>query len=85
VEEDKLFYVYVLQSISSPSEYYVGFTSDLKNRIKSHNNSEVPHTSKFTPWKILSYFAFDGKEKAIIFEKYLKSGAGREFAKRFFR
>ncbi len=80
-----MFYVYVLQSILKPDEYYVGFTSDLKKRIKSHNNSEVPHTSKFIPWKILSYFAFDTKEKATTFEKYLKSGSGREFAKRYLR
>jgi predicted GIY-YIG superfamily endonuclease len=80
-----LFYTYILQSESKPDEYYVGFTSDLKNRIRTHNNGEVSHTSKFIPRNILAYFAFDTKEKAARFEKYLKSGAGREFAKRFFR
>ena len=78
-------YVYILQSASNPSEYYTGLTSNLKNRLQTHNNGEVPHTSKFTPWRLLSYFAFDSREKAAAFEKYLKSGAGREFAKRFFR
>ena len=78
-------YVYVLQSITKQDEYYTGLTSDLRNRIGSHNRGEVVHTNKFKPWDIVSYFAFDTREKAARFEKYLKSGAGREFAKRFFR
>ncbi|MCL1902574.1 MAG: GIY-YIG nuclease family protein [Alphaproteobacteria bacterium] len=78
-------YVYILQSISNPNEYYTGLTSDIKNRIQTHNSGGVPHTSKFMPWKIIAYFALDSRDKAAKFEKYLKSGAGREFAKRFFR
>ena len=78
-------FVYILQSLSKSEEYYTGLTSDLNYRIKQHNAGEVSHTSKFIPWKIISYFAFDNREKAAKFEKYLKSGAGREFAKRFFR
>ena len=45
---------------------------------------EVPHTSKFKPWRIQTAIAFDGKEKACAFEKYLKTGSGREFTKRHF-
>jgi len=78
-------YVYILQSLSNPIEYYTGLTSDIKSRIQNHNRGDVPHTSKFIPWKIIAYFAFDSRDKAAVFEKYLKSGAGREFAKRFFR
>ena len=61
---------------------YVGFTHDLKNRLKEHNGGESTHTDKYGPWQLMTYAVFDSKEKALAFEKYLKSGSGREFAKR---
>lgn len=42
------------------------------NRRK-HNAGEVPHTSKFKPWRIQTAIAFDSKDKAFAFERYLKS------------
>ena len=32
-----MFYVYLLVSLSDPDQRYVGFTTDLKKRVKSHN------------------------------------------------
>ena len=34
------------------------------------------------PWKLITFLGFDDKLKATAFEKYLKSGAGRAFAKK---
>ena len=79
-----MFYTYILRSLSHPEQRYIGSTSDLKTRIAKHNAGEVPHTSKFSPWKIESYFAFETKEKAVAFEVYLKTGSGHAFAKRHF-
>ena len=79
-----MFYTYILRSLSHPEQRYIGSTSDLKARIAKHNAGEVPHTSKFSPWKIESYFAFESKEKAVAFEAYLKTGSGHAFAKRHF-
>jgi len=79
-----MFYVYILQSTSDPSRFYEGVTADLKIRLNQHNAGEVFHTAKFLPWRVKSYFAFDDKKKAYAFEKYLKSGSGRVFAKRHF-
>ena len=79
-----MFYTYILRSISHPEQRYIGSTSDLKSRLAKHNAGEVPHTSKFKPWRIQTAIAFDSKEKAVAFEDYLKSGSGREFAKRHF-
>jgi predicted GIY-YIG superfamily endonuclease len=45
-------YVYILQSLSAPEHYYVGFTQDLHEGLRRHNSGEVPHTSKFRPWRI---------------------------------
>ena len=79
-----MFYTYILRSLSHPDQRYIGSTSDLKSRLAKHNAGEVPHTSKFRPWKVESYFAFETKEKATAFEAYLKTGSGHAFANRHF-
>ena len=78
------YYVYILIDTETEMHHYVGFTQDLSERLAKHNAGEVPHTSKFKPWRIQTAIAFDSKEKAFAFEDYLKSGSGREFAKRHF-
>lgn len=78
------YYVYILQSINYAESHYTGFTTDLKKRIMKHNNGEVPHTSKYKPWKIQTAISFNDKTKALAFEKYLKSHSGRAFAKKHF-
>ena len=75
-------YVYVLHSVADPDRHYVGVTSDLRDRLKRHNAGEVAHTSKSMPWEIDTYFAFRDESRAFAFERYLKSGSGRAFAKR---
>jgi putative endonuclease len=74
-------YVYILESLDS-QHFYVGITDDLRARLAKHNASEVPHTSKYGPWRIRTYVAFSDEHLAIAFEKYLKSGSGRAFAKK---
>jgi putative endonuclease len=73
-------YVYLLQSIQTPTERYTGLTSDLKARLAKHNEGGVPHTSKFKPWQLVTYTAFQTRDQAATFERYLKSGSGRAFA-----
>ena len=80
----KFYYVYILVDITTETHHYTGVTEDLHARLVKHNAGEVPHTSKFKPWRIQTAIAFDSKEKATAFEKYLKTGSGREFAKRHF-
>jgi putative endonuclease len=77
-------YAYILQSLSNPDHFYIGFTSDLKRRLLEHNSGKSIHANKFLPWKIKNYFAFEDQEKAEKFEKFLKSGNGRIFAKKHF-
>ena len=74
-------YVYILQSLAAEEHFYTGITDDLKARLAKHNSGAVAHTSKFCPWRIKSYVAFSDEVRAIAFEKYLKSGSGRAFAK----
>ena len=84
IGEKRMFYTYILRSIAQPEQRYIGSTADLKSRLAKHNAGEVPHTSKFKPWKVEAYFAFETKEKAAAFEAYLKTGSGHAFAKRHF-
>ena len=69
-----MFYTYIIRSINHPDQRYIGHTTDLRERLIKHNKGDVPHTSKFRPWKIEVYIAFETEEKAIAFESYLKSG-----------
>lgn len=77
-------YVYILRSINSPAQIYVGHTRNLKKRLSDHNCGTTAHTDKYRPWKLVMYLAFEDELKALEFEKYLKSGSGRSFRdKRF--
>ena len=78
-----MMYVYILES-EAGEQRYIGVTSDLKDRISRHNSGQVIHTSKYAPWVLANYFAFRDEAKAHAFEKYLKSGSGRAFAKKHF-
>ena len=72
-------YVYILESLDS-EHFYVGITDDLRARLAKHNAGEVSHTSKYGPWRIKTYVAFSNNNRAVAFERSLKSGSGRAFA-----
>lgn len=75
-------YVYILHSVDNPDLHYTGVTADLKARLAKHNAKQVSHTSKHAPWKLATYIAFSDETRAFKFERYLKSGSGRAFAKK---
>ena len=74
-------YVYILERTDS-EHFYIGITDNLPGRLAKHNAGEVPHTSKYGPWRLRTYTAFNDEGRAFAFEKYLKSGSGRAFAKK---
>jgi predicted GIY-YIG superfamily endonuclease len=78
-------FVYILKSIRSPGQYYVGATSDPTSRLEAHNAGLSSHTARHRPWRNLVVIEFDEEEPALRFERYLKTGSGREFARRHFR
>ena len=75
-------YVYILRSVNDPDRFYVGATENLPSRLKKHNAGSVPYTSKYAPWSIKTYVAFEDKHQAFAFERYLKSPSGRALAKK---
>lgn len=78
-------YVYLLESINFPEENYIGLTDDLRKRIAAHNSGQAAHTRKFKPWRLVTYLAFSDPERAVAFERYMKSSSGRAFAKKRLR
>ncbi len=77
----RMHYVYVLRS-KNFDEIYIGQTADLKKRLTDHNSGKSKHTSKYKPWNIAGYYAFSIKEKAVLFEKYLKTASGKAFMRK---
>jgi putative endonuclease len=76
-----MYYVYVLQS-EHYDQYYFGSTKDLMARLAAHNKGQNYHTSKYKPWKIIWYGAFQSKTTALNFEKYLKTASGKAFLRK---
>jgi predicted GIY-YIG superfamily endonuclease len=77
-----MWYVYILKC--SDNTYYTGCTSDLDDRINRHLKRENTYTKDRLPVTLIYYSAFPDKYKAYEFEKYLKSGSGKAFAKKRF-
>ena len=75
-------YVYILNSLAERGRFYVGLTDNLQERLNKHNHGEVPHTSKYKPWAIRTAVAFGDAQRAVAFERYLKTASGRAFARK---
>ena len=80
-----MYHVYLLRSQSDPSQHYVGFTENMRERLARHNSGASVHTNKCRPWKLMFAISFADRESALAFERYLKSGSGRAFSARHFR
>lgn len=79
-----MLYVYILESGNEPSQACVGQTGDLRIRLSNHGTGKTPHTAKHRPWRLVCYHAFADENRAIAFERYLKTGSGRDFRRRHF-
>ncbi len=77
-------FVYDLESLVDADRHYVGLTADVHKRLAVHNDGGAIHTSKFGPWRLLVAIEFADANCASRFEKFLKRGSGRAFARRHF-
>jgi predicted GIY-YIG superfamily endonuclease len=76
-----MYYVY---SLSCKDGYYIGCTSDLKDRLDRHQEGLIVATKKRLPVKLEFYIAMCDRYKAFKLERYLKSSSGRAFTKKHF-
>jgi len=57
---------------------YIGYSTNLKNRLARHKVGKVPSTKDRRPLMIIHYEVFINQKDAKSREKYLKSGYGRK-------
>ncbi|MEO6994563.1 MAG: GIY-YIG nuclease family protein [Lacunisphaera sp.] len=74
-----MYYVYVLETVVTPKKRYIGFTEDLRRRLRDHNSGKNVSTAQLRPWCLRTYLGFSDKSQALQFERYLKSGSGHAF------
>lgn len=75
------YYTYVLRS-KKDGKLYIGWSIDLKSRLKEHNLGQVKATKSRRPFELVYYEACLDKKNAIKREKQLKTGFGRAYLKR---
>jgi putative endonuclease len=74
-----MYQVYVLYS-ENYQKIYIGMTSNLEARLKSHNELGTKGwTIKYRPWVIIYTEEMKTKQEALVRERQLKSAKGREF------
>ncbi len=62
-------------------KHYTGYTSNLEMRLGSHNKLGNDWTARYRPWKLIFTKEYSHKSDAMQYEKWLKTGVGREFIK----
>ena len=78
-------FVYILKNGTQPPRYYTGVTSDMAARLLTHNDGKCRHMASGRPWRVDVVIEFADEQRAIAFERDLKSGSGGAFASRHFR
>ena len=74
-----MFTVYVLFS-EKHNKIYIGYTSNLEQRLLSHNElGKKGWSVKYRPWILVYTEKFENKAEAMKREKQLKSAKGRAF------
>lgn len=84
VSETQRFYIYILLSLKDLG-LYIGFTTELKNRLTIHAVGKVTATKFRRPLKLIHYEYFTNKADAKAREEFLKSGYGRKQLKQFLK
>jgi len=79
-----MYYVYVLLSLKD-DKFYIGFTADLKRRLKEHNSGKNISTKSRRPLKLIYYEAHLSKLDAERRERYFKTTKGKASLKQMLR
>ena len=66
------FYVYMLISKSKKPISYVGYTKNLKKRIKLHNLGKGAKFTRGRKWRLIYKEKYSTKREAIFREYYIK-------------
>ena len=75
-----MYYVYLLKSKQN-GKLYTGFTTDLRSRLKKHQNKGVYTTKRMGMIELVYYEAFKSRLDARRREIYLKTTKGKRTLK----
>ena len=75
-------YVLLCKKKGVESDLYIGYTSNLRERISKHKSKAVDTTKKFDTIELIYYEASSSKKDARKRELQLKTGFGRGYLKR---
>ncbi|MBU1126765.1 MAG: GIY-YIG nuclease family protein [Patescibacteria group bacterium] len=70
-----MYYIYILHSVNF-GRYYVGFTSNLKKRLKYHNKGSNRSTRAYRPYELIYFEKFVFKTEALKRERQIKKFKG---------
>ncbi|MCK4696287.1 MAG: GIY-YIG nuclease family protein [Candidatus Cloacimonetes bacterium] len=74
-----MYTVYVIYS-QKYNKIYIGHTSNLEQRLLSHNElASKGWTRKYRPWELIHFEEYPDKSSAMERERELKSHKGRDF------
>ena len=77
-----MYWIYILESYKDKG-WYIGYSSDLKKRLKEHiSGYGGKTTSRKTDWKLIYCEGYLNIQDAKGRERFLKSGSGRKFVKK---
>ncbi len=79
-----MFYTYVLLSLKD-NKFYIGFTNDLKRRLKEHNSGKNISTKPRRPLKLIYYEAHLSKTDSERREQYFKTAKGKSSLRQMLR
>lgn len=66
-----MYYIYILKS-SKTDKLYIGFTHNIPDRLKEHNQQKSLATKAFTPYELIYSEGYRSKADAVKREKNLK-------------
>ena len=79
------FYIYILKSVKGKAVTYVGYTKNLKNRLKLHNEGKGAKFTRGRKWKLIYKEKFKTKTMAMSREHFIKKNRKfRNFIKKKF-
>ena len=67
-----MYFVYVIKSVKS-GQFYKGQTNNLVRRLHEHQ------IDKWGPFDLIFVQICETRSEAVLLEKFLKSGSGRDF------
>ena len=72
-----MYFVYIIYS-EKLNKKYIGYTKDLRKRLKDHKRGKSSFVSTGGEWKLMYYEVFKVEADARQEELFLKTGKGRE-------